>query len=93
MQTDFVPMREQIRTNPVVYLCIGCLIVTHLILTIILVTTVASIVPEINTTLDDIQIIMPEMRRSLLELGQLVPEIKNGLFILNQLCVDSRNCH
>ena len=93
MQIDFIPLREQVRTNSIVYVCIGCLLVTHFILMIILVTSIVSIGPEIKTTLSDVQIIVPEMRRSLFELGQLVPEIKAGMDILNQLCVDSRNCH
>ena len=93
MHTDFQPMREQLRTNPAVYACIGCLIVTHLILMVILVTSIASIAPEISTTLSDVQTLMPEMRRSLFELGQLVPNIKAGLDVLKQLCADNNNCH
>lgn len=93
MHTDFLPLRDQLRTNPIVYVCLGCLIVTHLILMVILVTSIASIAPEIKTTLSDVQIIVPEMRRSLFELGQLVPEIKAGMDVLNQLCVDNSNCH
>ena len=93
MQTEFVPLQEQIRTNPSTYICVGCLLITHLILMIVLVTSVAVVAPEVKTTLADVQVIMPEMRRSLLELGQLIPEIKTGMNILSQLCTHSETCH
>lgn len=93
MQTEFVPLREQIRTNPAIHICVGCLLIIHLVLMIVLVTSVAIIAPEVKATLSDVQIIMPEMRRSLLDLGQLIPEIKTGMNILSQLCTDSETCH
>ena len=93
MQTEFVPLREQIRTNPATYICVGCLLITHLILMIVLVTSVAVIAPEVKATLSDVQVIMPEMRRSLLDLGQMIPEIQTGMNILSQLCTNSETCH
>ena len=93
MHTEFVPLQEQIRTSPVTYVCVGCLLITHLILMIVLVTSVAVIAPEVKSTLSDVQVIMPEMRRSLLDLGQMLPEIKTGMNILSQLCTNSETCH
>lgn len=90
--TDFLPLTTRTPSRGV-YICIGCLIITHLILMTILVATVATIAPEMKSTLADVQIIMPEMRRSLLELGQLVPQIESGMEILQQLCHSSTTCH
>lgn len=93
MQTEFLPLREQIRTNPVTYICVGCLLITHLILMTILVTSIAVIAPEVKATLSDVQVVMPEMRRSLIDLGEMLPEIKTGMNILSQLCTISETCH
>jgi len=90
--TDFLPFTTRTPARGL-YICVGCLITTHLILMIILVAAVTTIAPEMKSTLSDVQIIMPEMRRSLLELGQMVPEIKSGMGILQQLCQSSESCH
>ena len=90
--TDFLPFTTRPPAKGL-YMCVGCLIITHLILMTILVASVLTIAPEMKSTLSDVQIIMPEMRRSLLELGQLVPQIKSSIKILQQLCQSSESCH
>lgn len=60
---------------------------------IILVATLATIAPEMKSTLSDVQVMMPEMRRTLLDLGRLIPQIESGMGILQQLCQINEACH
>ncbi len=71
---------------------IGLLIGLHFALMTALVASIASIAPEVKTTLDDVGVIMPEMRITLKDLGQMIPEIKTGMNILEQLCETDDTC-
>tara|TARA_B110000879_G_C11163244_1_gene510043 strand:+ start:2414 stop:2704 length:291 start_codon:yes stop_codon:yes gene_type:complete len=94
MEAEFFPLHNQnwSRQNVGKYSCIVVFLLFHIIILTVLVTSIASIAPEVQTTLKDVQVIMPEMRRTLLDLGQLIPEIKTGMNILKQLCQQDPAC-
>lgn len=81
------------RTNLGCFVCIGALVVTHLILMAVLVGSLASIAPEVKTTLDDVRLMVPQMHKTLSELGVMIPEIRTGMRILQQLCESDNQCH
>lgn len=75
------------------FVCIGALVTTHLILMAVLVGSLASVAPEVKTTLDDVRLMVPQMHRTLTELGVMIPEIQTGMKILQQLCHSDSQCH
>lgn len=80
------------RSNVGCYVCLGALVIIHLVMMAILVGSMASMAPEIKTTLDDVGRMVPEMHSSLLELGVMIPEIRTGMKILEQLCLNDNRC-
>lgn len=81
------------RTNLGCFVCIGALVVTHLIMMAVLVGSLASVAPEIKTTLGDVRLMVPQMHKTLSELGVMIPEIRTGMRILQQLCESDTQCH
>ena len=55
----------------------------------IVVSVLAGIAPQMQTTMKDVAIMLPDMRHSLADLGQMLPEIKEGLSVLRQLYLKS----
>ena len=76
------------------YLCIALVsfVFFHIVMMAIVVSVLAGIAPQMQTTMKDVAIMLPDMRHSLADLGQMLPEIKEGLSVLRQLCVASPNC-
>ena len=64
----------------------------HFLLMVILVANVATIAPEMKTTLQDVKILVPQMHKTISELGVLLPEITQGMHILKQLCQVNDQC-
>ena len=81
------------RSNLGCFVCIGALVITHLILMAVLVGSLASVAPEVKTTLDDVRLMVPQMHKTLSELGVMIPEIRTGMKILQQLCNSDSQCH
>lgn len=81
------------RTNLGCFVCIGALVMTHLIMMAVLVGSLSSVAPEIKTTLDDVRLMVPQMHKTLSELGVMIPEIRTGMKILQQLCSSDSQCH
>tara|TARA_B100001059_G_scaffold234244_1_gene276294 strand:- start:6644 stop:7012 length:369 start_codon:yes stop_codon:yes gene_type:complete len=86
--TVVTPPRAQLAC----YICTGALVMTHLILMVVLVASIAAVAPEIKTTLDDVRLMVPQMHLTLRELGKMLPKITQGMRILDQLCADADNC-
>jgi len=71
---------------------IGTFSCIHFLLMVILVANVATIAPEMKTTLQDVKILVPQMHKTISELGVLLPEITQGMRILKQLCQTNDQC-
>ena len=80
------------KCNIYFYVGIGLVLSLHIILTSIIVSNVLYIVPEINRTLQEVNIIVPEIKLSLSDVVEMLPEMKHGLKVLKQLCEHSPNC-
>lgn len=93
MQTDYNELNNgRSRLQFCIYIGIGLFISLHIILMSVLVSNLASITPEIQTTLNDVKVMVPEMRTTLVELGRMLPEIKMGMNVLEQLCKANPDC-
>lgn len=92
--TRFIELgRDTPTIHKIAVVCFAIFIFIHLLIMIVLVTNIAIITPEINTTLSDVKILVPQMHKTISELGTLLPEITQGMRILKQLCQSDEQCN
>ena len=106
MEETLLPSEDTPRRQVCCYLTFGIAALLNLILMIVIVSTIISIVPdiqltmqdtqqvvpEIRTTVQDVRMMLPQSQQILNDLKDMMPEIRNGLRILDQLCDASGMC-
>lgn len=72
---------------------VGVLVCVHLLLMLMLLILVGLMVPELGTTLHDVNTMVPQMTLTLRELGKMLPDIRDGMKIMDALCAVEPECH